>query len=151
EALTASLPRLLVNAPMAESAMVLPEIKPAAPIVRLPFARAVKSPAAPPLMVPLIAIFLPATSVSELLLQFTAFETVMSPPVLVSVVAPLVVTRFCNRVSDPALSAGFPGLSRGNRRIEILDCRHRRANDPKRRSIGANAGHFQAKYLYTCL
>src|SRR5262249_59751016 len=68
-----------MNAPVAESAMVLPEIEPVAPIVRLPFARAVKSPAAPPLMLPLIAIFLPATSISELLLQFTAFQTIMSP------------------------------------------------------------------------
>src|SRR5262245_2215042 len=82
-----------MNAPVAARAMALPEIVPAAPIVRLPFARTVKSPAVPPLMVALIATFLPALSVSELLLQFTAFETVMSDvlPIAVSVELPVVV------------------------------------------------------------
>ena len=96
--------------------MVLPEIKPAAPIVRLPLARAVKSPAAPPVMLALIAIFLPATSVSELLLQFTAFETVMSDvlPVAVSVELPVVVqpvmvtAPLLVRFTEPVLTATVP-------------------------------------------
>ena len=102
--------------------MVLPEIKPAAPIVRLPLARAVKSPAAPPVMLALIAIFLPATSVSELLLQFTAFETVMSdvPPLAVSVelpvvvqpvtppTAPMVTAPLLVRFTEPVLTATVP-------------------------------------------
>ena len=73
--------------------MVLPEITPAAPIVRLPLAKTVKSPAVPPVMAALIATFLPALSSSELLPQLTAFETVMSEvlPVAVRVELPVVV------------------------------------------------------------
>src|SRR5258708_40100807 len=102
--------------------MVLPETKPAAPIVILPFASAVKSPAAPPLMLALIAIFLPALSVNELLLQFTAFETVMSeaPPTATSVelpvvvqpvtppTAPMVTAPLLVRFTEPVLAATVP-------------------------------------------
>src|SRR5262245_56467770 len=102
--------------------MVLPEIEPAAPIVRLPFARAVKSPAVPPVILALIATFLPALSVSELLPQFTAFETVMSDvlpiaasvelPVVVQHVtpptAPMVTSPLLVRLTEPLLAATVP-------------------------------------------
>src|SRR5262249_58145321 len=88
----------------------------------LPFARAVKSPAVPPLIGELIATFLPALSTKELLLQFTAFETVMSDalPIAVSVELPVVVqpvtppavpmvtAPLLVRFTEPVLAATVP-------------------------------------------
>src|ERR1700746_1711830 len=102
--------------------MVLPHVIAAAAIVRFPLARAVKSPAGPPVMLALIVIFLPATSVSELLLQFTAFETVMSdvPPLAVSLelpvvvqpvtppTAPMVTAPLLVKFTEPVLAATVP-------------------------------------------
>src|SRR5262249_11509272 len=102
--------------------VVLREIEPAAPIVRLPFAKAVKSPALPPIIFALIATLLPALSISELLPQFTAFETVMSDvlPVAVSVELPVVVqpvtppappmvtAALLVRSTEPVLAATVP-------------------------------------------
>src|SRR5262245_32019898 len=102
--------------------MVLPEIKPAAPIVRLPFARAVKSPAVPPVILALISTLLPALSITELLPQLTAFETIMSDvlPVAVSVelpvvvqpvtppAAPMVTAPLLVRFTEPVLAATVP-------------------------------------------
>src|SRR5262245_3647086 len=87
------MPRLLVNAPVAARAMVLPEIEPSAPQATLPLATPVHSSAVCPGRLALIATFLPALTISELLPQFTAFETVMSDvlPMAVSVELPVVV------------------------------------------------------------
>src|SRR5262249_33953163 len=87
-----------------------------------PFARAVKSPAVPPVILALIATFLPALSVSELLLQFTAFETVMSDvlPIAVSVELPVVVQPVtpptAPMVTAPLL-VGFTGARGDARRL----------------------------------